>query len=278
MDQYRRGELVFDVIDEGPADGPVVVLLHGFPQRNTSWNGVISRLTTRGYRCLAPNQRGYSRGARPTRRRDYRLPELVEDVRALIDASGAQRVHLVGHDWGSTVAWAVAAEIPERLASLTTMSSPHPAAYMKALVTSRQFFASWYIPFFQLPGIPEWYFRRHDWRGMSNQQSRAKQPPEAAARDVRAMAESGALTSAFNWYRAIPLTDMRPLFNKIKVPTMYMWSDGDTFLLSKGAHNTGRYVTGEYRFETLHGSHFMLDEQPDAVADLLLEWLAAHPI
>jgi pimeloyl-ACP methyl ester carboxylesterase len=155
MDQYRRGELVFDVIDEGPADGPVVVLLHGFPQFNTSWNAVISRLTAEGYRCLAPNRRGYSRGARPTRRRDYRVPELVEDVRALIDASGAQRVQLVGYDWGATVAWAVADEIPERLASLTTMSTPHPAATLKAMATSRQFLASWYIPFFQLPGVPE---------------------------------------------------------------------------------------------------------------------------
>jgi pimeloyl-ACP methyl ester carboxylesterase len=278
MDDYRRGELVFDVIDEGPADGPVVVLLHGFPQFNTTWNAVIPQLTARGYRCLAPNQRGYSRGARPTHRRDYRLPELVEDVRALIDASDAQRVHLVGYDWGATVAWAAANEIPERLASLTTMSTPHPAAMFNAMATSRQAFASWYIPFFQLPAVPEWYFRRHDWRGMSNLQSRAKQPPEAAVRDVRAVAESGALTSALNWYRAIPLTDMRPGLRKVTVPTMYVWSDGDTFLLSKAARNTGRYVNGEYRFEELHGSHFLLDEQPDTVAALLLEWFAAHPI
>ena len=106
MDQYRRGDLVFDVVDEGPADGPVVLLLHGFWQFNTSWNTVIARLTGRGYRCLAPNQRGFSRGARPIRRRDYRQQELVEDVRALIDASGAQRVHLVAYDWGAIVAWA----------------------------------------------------------------------------------------------------------------------------------------------------------------------------
>jgi pimeloyl-ACP methyl ester carboxylesterase len=281
MDQYRRGELVFDVIDEGPADGPVVVLLHGFPQLNTSWNGVISRLTTRGYRCLAPNQRGYSRGARPTRRRDYRMPELVEDVRALIDASGAQRVHLVGHDWGATVAWAVAAEIPERLGSLTTMSVGHPAAFLKAMATSRQALASWYIYFFQLPRIPERYFL--DREGNASRlskflQSMAKQPAEAADRDARAMAEPGLLTAGLNWYRAIPLTDPRGIGEKITVPTMYVWSDGDAALLEKSARNTGRYVSGEYRFETLHGSHWMLDEQPDAVADLLLEWLAAHPI
>ncbi|EUA75337.1 alpha/beta hydrolase fold family protein [Mycobacterium xenopi 4042] len=99
MDQYRRGNLVFDVIGAGPTDGPVVVLLHGFPQFNTSWSKVIDRLSAAGYRCLAPNQRGYSPGARPTRRRDYRMTELIGDVRALIDASGAGRVHLVGHDW-----------------------------------------------------------------------------------------------------------------------------------------------------------------------------------
>ena len=100
MERFRRGELVFDVRDSGPADGPVVVLLHGFPQLNTVWDAVVPRLTAKGYRCLAPNQRGYSSGARPRRRRDYRMPELVDDVGALIEASGSDRVHLVGHDWG----------------------------------------------------------------------------------------------------------------------------------------------------------------------------------
>lgn len=92
------------------------------------------------------------------------------------------------------------------------------------------------------------------------------------------MAEPGVLTAALNWYRAIPLSDLRGTSQKITVPTMYVWSDGDTALLEKGARNSGRYVSGEYRFETLHGSHWMLDEQPDAVAALLSEWLAARPI
>ena len=281
MEQYSRGELVFDVIDAGPSDGPVVVLLHGFCQRNTNWNAVIPRLTARGYRCLAPNQRGYSPGARPTRRRDYRVPELVEDVGALIDASGAERVHLVGYDWGATVAWGAAAEIPDRLATVSPLSVPHPAAFLKALATSRQGLASWYIYFFQLPRLPERYFLgRH---GQATQLSKfmqsGKQAPEAADRDARAMADPGVLSAGLNWYRAIPLTNMRGVGAKITVPTMYVWSDGDTFLLGKGARGSGRYVSGEYRFETLHRvSHWMLDEQPDAVADLLLEWFAAHPI
>ena len=155
MEQFRRGDLVFDVIDAGPADGPVVVLLHGFPESNTMYQPVIERLTAQGYRCLAPLQRGYSPGARPKRRRDYRDYELAGDILTLIDTSGAQRVHLVGHDWGAAVAWYVAQRFPERLHTLTALSVPHPAAFLKAVATSRQALSSWYMLFFQLPWLPE---------------------------------------------------------------------------------------------------------------------------
>ncbi len=280
MEHFRRENLVFDVIDAGPADGPVVVLLHGFPQFNTSWEKVMGRLTAEGYRCLAPNQRGYSRGARPTRRRDYRTPELVGDLQALLDASGASRVHLVGHDWGALVAWAAAAELPDRLATVTTLSVPHPAAFLRALLTSRQVVASWYMYVFQLPFVPERILlgKHGEARQFKKALQASGQSAEAAERDARAMAEPGALTAALNWYRAIPLSDVRATGAKIDVPTLYVWSDGDTALVEKPARNTARYVSGEYRFETLSGSHWMVDEQPDVVADLLLEWFAAHPI
>jgi pimeloyl-ACP methyl ester carboxylesterase len=280
MEQFRRGELVFDVIDSGPADGPVVVLLHGFPEQNTMWQSITSRLAAQGYRCLAPRQRGYSPGARPTRRRDYRISELAEDVRALIDASGVQRVHLVGHDWGATVAWRVAQQFPGRLLTVTSLSVPHPGAFMKALVTSRQGLASWYMYFFQLPRIPEWYMMRG--RGTFTLsglvKSRAGHAPALAESEAKAMAEPGALTAALNWYRAIPLSDPREAGKKVTVPTMFIWSDGDIALLEKGARACGDYVLGDYRFEVLEGvSHWILDEQPDTVADLLLDWFAAHP-
>ncbi len=242
MDQYRRGDLVFDVIDEGSADAPVVVLLHGFPQFNTSWNTVIPRLTARGFRCLAPNQRGYSRGARPTRGRDYRMPELVADVRALIDASGAEQVHLVGHDWGATVAWAVAAEIPERLACLTTMALPHPAAMLKAMATSRQALASWYIPFYRLPVIAERVLLGRDGRAvkLAKMARSAGQPADAAERDARGMTEPGVLTAALNWYRGITPSDLRRGMRKVTVPTMFVWSDGDFVVGEKAARSCGK--------------------------------------
>jgi pimeloyl-ACP methyl ester carboxylesterase len=281
MENYRSGNLIFDVVDDGPADGPVVVLLHGFPQFNTSWSKVIPRLTAQGYRCLAPNQRGYSRGARPTRRRDYRIPKLVEDVLALIDASGASKVHLVGQDWGALVAWAVAADYPDRLATVSPISVPHPAAFFRALVSSRQALASWYMYVFQLPQLPERFLLGRHGRAapLAKALRSAGQSAEAADRDARAMTEPGVLTAALNWYRAIPLSDLRDPRRKISVPTLYVWSDQDTALVAKSAQNTGDYVSGEYRFETLRGvSHWIPDEKPDVLADLLLEWFAAHPI
>ena len=124
--------------------------------------------------------------------------------------------------------------------------------------------------------VPAWQAGRTERLSKALQSS--KQSAEAADRDARAMVEAGALTTALNWYRAMPLSDLRSTGAKVSVPTMYVWSDGDTALLGKAAHDCGRYVTGKYRFETLHGvSHWIPDEQPDAIADLLLEGFRPIP-
>jgi pimeloyl-ACP methyl ester carboxylesterase len=277
MERFCRGALSFDVRDEGPADGPVVVLLHGFPQRNDSWSAVIDKLTAQGYRCLAPNQRGYSPGARPPRRRDYQMPELAADIGALIDASGAERVHLVGHDWGAAVAWNVAGQLPERLASVSTISVPHPVPFIKAMLTSRQLLTSWYMLLFQLPRVPERLLLGRHGSGvtMVTALERRGQTPANAARDVAAMSEPGALTAALNWYRAMLLGDQP---GKITVPTMYVWSDSDAAVRDKAAYATAKYVSAEYRFEILRGaSHWIAEERSDMLADLLLDWFSAHP-
>jgi pimeloyl-ACP methyl ester carboxylesterase len=208
------------------------------------------------------------------------MSELVGDVRALIDSSGAQRVHLVGHDFGALVTWFAAAQMPDRLATATALSTPHPAGGLKALVSSRQALASWYVYLFQLPRIPERVFvgTRGTVTGLSKFLRAHGQKPECAERDARAMAAPGAFTAAVNWYRAMPLNKfLRLLRIKITVPTMHVFSDGDSFLSAEGAHACGRGVSGEYRFEMLHGvSHWIPDEAPGAVADLLLDWFAAH--
>lgn len=274
MEQFRRGDLVFDVIDAGPADGPVVVLLHGFPEQNTMWQPLVDRLTAQGFRCLAPLQRGYSPGARPKRRRDYRNTELVADIGALIDASGAQRVHLVGHDWGAAVAWYVAQHLPDRLSTLTALSVPHPAALIKAVGTSRQVLASWYMLFFQLPWLPE---RLLSHPRVQSGFLETRTDLELGQADVAAMQEPGALTAALNWYRAMFLGDPRTTGRKVTVPTLYIWSDDDIALREKCARLCGDYVVGDYRFERLHGSHWIVEEHPDTVAELLLDWVGTHP-
>jgi pimeloyl-ACP methyl ester carboxylesterase len=158
---------------------------------------------------------------------------------------------------------------------------PHPGAFLKGLVTSRQGLMSWYMYFFQLPWLPERLLLGSNRSAirMSESLQSGGQSKEAADRDAKAMAAPGVLTAALNWYRALPLTDLRQSAGKIAVPTMYVWSDKDIALAEKPARNTVRYVTGDYRFEILRGvSHWIPDECPDAAADLMLEWFAAHPI
>jgi pimeloyl-ACP methyl ester carboxylesterase len=215
--------------------------------------------------------------ARPPRRRDYRIPDLVGDLRALIDASGAERVHLVGHDWGAAVAWSAAAEIPERLKTVSPISVPHPGAFLRSFLNSRQGLASYYMYLFQLPRLPEWTMLRRHGTFMKRALQQAGQAPAVAARDAQAMLEPGALTAAINWYRAMPLSNPRSIGHKVSVPTLYVWSDHDIALMPKAAYNTGCYVTGEYRFEVMPGvSHWIPEEEPDKLSELLLEWFATH--
>src|SRR4051794_33280065 len=151
---YTHEALTFDVLDDGPVDGPAVVLLHGFPERASHWRDVSQVLHAHGFRMLAPDQRGYSPGARPRGRHSYRMSRLVGDAVALADEYGAP-VHLVGHDWGAAVAWSAAAARPDVVRTLTTVSVPHPAAYARSLMTSGQALRSWYLLAFQPPGLVE---------------------------------------------------------------------------------------------------------------------------
>ncbi|HVV29332.1 MAG TPA: alpha/beta fold hydrolase [Mycobacteriales bacterium] len=279
MDAFRRDGLVFPVRETGPASGPVVILLHGFPQLSTIWDRVTPPLAAAGYRCLAPDQRGYAPGARPRGRRGYRISELVADTFALADAAGAEQVHLVGHDWGAAVAWAAAASRPDRVRSLAALSVPHPAAFARAVATSRQFLASWYMYAFQLPFLPERYLTGgggEPWHRLARALRRSGQHPARAERDARAMVTSGALHGAIQWYRALPVTDPRPSLTRATVPVLYVWSDGDAAVLRPAARRCADFVTGPFRCEVLTGvSHWIPDEVPDQLAALLLPHLDA---
>ncbi|MBE7187202.1 alpha/beta fold hydrolase [Jatrophihabitans endophyticus] len=267
MDTYRRGELVFDVSDTG-GDGDVVVLLHGFPQNRHEWDAVTPHLSSAGYRVLAPDQRGYSPGARPAGRRSYVQSELVADVLALTDAAGVDSFHLVGHDWGALVAWAVTSRHPERVRTLTAVSVPHPKAFAWAMPRG-QALKSWYMAAFQLPALPERFLPST--RGLAMLGSGGLTPEQMRAY-VEPLGRDG-LTGALNWYRALPWSQREKGYaRRSTVPTTYVWSDGDVALGRAGAEATARFVDAPYRFAVLAGlSHWIPDEAPDDLAELILD-------
>jgi pimeloyl-ACP methyl ester carboxylesterase len=269
MKRFARAELIFDVRDGGPADGEPVVLLHGFPQDSTSWSGVEPALHEAGLRTLAPDQRGYSPGARPRGRRAYVTNELADDVLALLDEAGLASAHIVGHDWGGAVAWVLAGRNPERVRSLTVLSTPHPGALLRSFRSSPQGLKSLYMLFFQLPAIPELLIGR----SLPMALQKTGLPAEFAAHNARRMSEPGALTGALNWYRAMPF-GMRG-GRRSKVPTMYIWGRQDRFLGRFAAEATADYVVGPYRFVELDAGHWLPETHPSEIAQLITEQIHA---
>lgn len=268
----RRGSLTFDVYDEGPADGGVVVLLHGFPERSSSWRLVAPQLHAAGYRTVAMDQRGYSRGARPRGRRAYRMSELTKDVLALADAvAPGGRVHVVGHDWGAVPAWLLAAHHPERVATLTAVSVPHPRSFLAAMVRSSQVLHSWYMAAFQLPWLPELLLASR-LRLADQVVASFGMTEEDRARFRSEIVEDGALTGGLNWYRAMALEDPRILAPRVPVPTTMVWSDGDVAVARWGPERTGDLVDAPFRFVAIEGvSHWIPTHAPDALAEAILD-------
>ena len=265
LTSYTRDGLTFDVVDSGPLDGDPVVLLHGFPERASSWRKVSPILHERGLRTFAPDQRGYSRGARPPHRWNYRIQELVADVVALIEEIGTP-VHLVGHDWGAAVGWTVAGRHPDLVRTWTAVSVPHPAAFTKALLTSPQLVRSWYMLAFQVPWVPE---------------SRADQFPAAlrkggmtredVARFKEEILDDGALPGGLRWYRAIPFAGPRGWAGTVRVPTAFVWTDGEVAVDRAGGRYNSRYVDAPYQHVELEGvSHWIPTQAPEQLAAVIL--------
>jgi pimeloyl-ACP methyl ester carboxylesterase len=265
---------VFDATVAGPPEGRPVLLLHGFPQTRLVWQRQIAALAAHGYRVVAPDQRGYSPGARPERPEDYRISVLVDDVVAITEELGWASFDLVGHDWGGAVAWWTADAHPGRVRTLTVVSTPHPGALATTLRTDKdqrersQYMIAWR----ETPATEE---RMLAGDAEALRATYAGKVPQASAEAyVRHLSQPGALTAALNWYRA-----GRPdgAIGVIEVPTLYVWSTQDSAFGPAAARETGQWVNGPYRFETLQGvSHWVPEEAPETLSRLLLEHLRAH--
>jgi pimeloyl-ACP methyl ester carboxylesterase len=273
VEQFERDGLVFDVSDSGAGD-EVVVLLHGWPQDRHTWSLVTPLLSDAGLRVVAFDQRGYSPRALPRGRAAYRMQELVADVVALLDALAATRVHLVGHDWGGAVAWAFAERHPERLLSLTVLSTPHHRALRWAVRHADQARRSWYIFAFQVPVLPEAVLRRR----LAVALRRSGLPEQDVRRYAARFRLPGMATASLAWYRAIPLrhntssektsdADNR----RISTPTTYVWGRHDLALGRTAAERTRDHVASDYTFTELDAGHWLPETRPLEVAAAILE-------
>ena len=270
----RLGALDFTVNCSGADLAPTVLLLHGFPETRHMWRHQLETLAAAGYRVVAPDQRGYAAGARPPREQDYATDLIVADALAMMDALGAQRFHLVGHDWGGQIAWLLAAAYPMRVQSLAVLSRPHPTAFARAMREDpAQAERSRHHRAFREPDtIPRLRDAElHPLREVMEQQG----VPRADAEIYRrALSAEGALEATINWYRASTLATE---IAAITVPTLYVWGTEDATVGRMAAELTAHYVRASYRFIALAGAgHFVVDQFPAQISNLLLAHLHAH--
>jgi pimeloyl-ACP methyl ester carboxylesterase len=270
------GDLRFTTDHAGPQDGPPVLFLHGFPQTRHAWTRQIHALSEAGFRCVAPDQRGYSAGARPPEIDAYVVPNLVGDALALMDSLGLDRFHLVGHDWGGQLAWLMAAVYaPERVMSLAVLSRPHPAAFARALEGDRQQErrSGHHKAYQDASAATE--IRADDMARFRKAFAVQGVPADTAQAYITTLQPPGALEAAIAWYRAAGLAGPRggevpPVLQK----TLYVWGDEDRTVGRMAAEATGEFVKALYAFEIVPGGgHFLTDQFPDAINALLLRHL-----
>jgi pimeloyl-ACP methyl ester carboxylesterase len=258
--------------------GPLVVLLHGFPEFWYSWRHQLPALAAAGFRAVAVDMRGYNTSDKPPLVSDYALPELSADVDALIAALGESKAFVVAHDWGGVVAWDFAMNYPERLRGLAVMNLPHPQQMAKGLRTLKQLKRSWYVFAFQIPVLPERSIAANDYavlrRSIAGGVRRERRQPEDVEPYVEAMKNPGALTAALNYYRAAVrgARDRRP-WRKIEVPVLVVWGDQDHYLGVELSRPDPKWVP-DVRVEIIHGAtHFVQVDAPDEVNARLLAYL-----
>ncbi len=244
---FQNGAVKLHSVAAGPNDGPVVVLLHGFPEFWYGWRKQIEPLAAAGFRVVVPDQRGYNLSGKPSGVSPYALPELVSDVVSIADQLGQQKIFLAGHDWGAAVAWS--------------------AALLQR---------SWYIFFFQLPYVPEALFSAFNFRIGTSALLRSSRPQAFSPDDLivyrAAWSQPGALTSMINWYRALFRCRTRFPDRTVHVPTRILWGERDAFLLSDMAHESLRYCTNAELFTFAEATHWLQHEEPARVSELLIDF------
>ena len=272
--------LIFDVSTAGPKDGPLVLMLHGFGVSRFFWNAQVEALAAAGYRAAAPNQRGYAINARPDPgdHASYHIDLLINDALNLATALGRKRFHLAGHDWGGSLSWHIADQKPERLASLTMLSRPHPRAFLAALALpdgEQKRRSAHHSRFLDPKAGPDNLADDAKWL---RTRLKANGVPEATIeRHLSVIGNPQAMEAALAWYRARGVTH-EPA-GPTKVPTLFIWGDADDTVGRAAAEGTEKFIDAPYQFAALPGvGHYAADQVPDKVNALMLEHLRRHPV
>ncbi len=263
----------------GPEDGPLVLLLHGFPEFWYGWRRQIGPLADAGFRVVVPDQRGYNLSERPGAKRAYRIDSLVADAAGLVEAMGRDRARVVGHDWGAMVAWCLAQDHPDRVERLGILNVPHPGAFRETLWGSwEQRLRSTYAGFFQLPGVPERALRAREFRLMTGMLRGSSRPGTFTDRDLdryrTAWSREGALTAMLNWYRANgPRSGLFSRTSRVEPETLVLWGARDEALVRENAERSLAFCErGELAvFE--RATHWLQHEEADAVNERLAAFL-----
>lgn len=271
MRRIRGDGVELAVLDEGA--GLAVLLLHGFPDSSQLWRHQIPALVSAGMRAIAPDLRGFGESDKPEGVEEYAIARSVADMVAVLDALGVERAHVVGHDWGAGLAWALAAYLPERVDRLVVMSVGHPNTLRRPSIEQRE--KGWYQLLFQFTGVAEALIQRDDWKLFREMLGSAQD----RYRYIADLSRPGALTAGLNWYRANATPEQelertRP-FPAVAVPTMGIWSSGDAYLTEEGLLGSGAHVTGPWRYERIEDAgHWLQLDAPVLVNKLLLDFLS----
>jgi pimeloyl-ACP methyl ester carboxylesterase len=265
------------VVQCGPESGPLVILLHGFPEFWYAWHQQLHPLAAAGYRVWAPDQRGYNLSEKPRRIADYRVDTLARDVLGLLDAAGQQQAFIVGHDWGAAVTWHLAAHYPERVRKAVVLNVPHPSVMARTVRSSlEQLRKSWYIFFLQLPWLPEWLVRRNNWlygrQALLQTSRRGTFSTADLAEYVAAWQQPCAMHSMMNWYRAaVRAPKAGGPARRISVPLHIIWGVKDAFLKREMAEHS-LMLCDQGQLTYLPASHWVQHEEAAVVNDLLVRF------
>jgi pimeloyl-ACP methyl ester carboxylesterase len=266
------------VVERGSRSQPVIIFLHGFPEFWYGWHHQLDYFAAKGYRVLAPDQRGYNLSSKPTSVKDYRVSELVKDIAALIEATGEKQVYLVGHDWGAAVAWAMAYQYPQLITRLVIINVPHPKVFFNTLMSDvGQMMRSWYIGFFQIPRLPEKIIGLTQYQMLQNSMEKSAYPGTQAdlQRYRQAWQQKNALRSMINWYRAaIRYRNPAATFtHKIDIPTLILWGEKDKFLKKKMAKQSLQYCRNGKLYYIPDATHWVHHEKSTLVNELIEEFI-----